>query len=186
MLANPVARVYAEALFGISEGAGTTEETLGELEGFVALVNEAPDVAEFLASPVLEPAAKVAHLKKALTGKVSDIVADFICLLTEKRRSQALPAIAQAFRSMADEKAGRTRVSVQSATGLPDSLRAEIESLLRTGLDREIVLEEEVEPALMGGAVITIGDKVYDGSVRNRLRQFRRKITRSRGYEDQG
>ena len=64
--------------------------------------------------------------------------------------------------------------------------RGPLGSVLREGLQREIAIETETEPALLGGAVVAIGDRVYDGSVRTRLHRFRRTLMRSRGYEDQG
>jgi F-type H+-transporting ATPase subunit delta len=186
MLANPVARVYAEAIFAIARERSSVDQTGIEFEDFLAILEESPDIERFLTTPVLEPALKVQHLRRALEGRVSDVVRDFLCLLVERRRTMALRSIVEAFRAMADEYAGRERVSVHTATPLPDSLRLEIESLLRDGLKKQIALEPEIEPAIMGGAVITIGDKVYDGSIRTRLAQFRKQIMRSGGYEAQG
>ena len=68
---------------------------------------------------------------------------------------------------------------------LPE-LREEIETSLREGLGRQVILTPEVEEDMLGGAVVAIGDRVYDGSLATRLGQFRRQIMRSGGYEDQG
>jgi len=186
MLADPVGRVYAEALFGIAKERGQVDETGDELQGILGLVRDEAEIAAFLETPVLEPAEKIRILKKALEGRVSDTVTDFLCLLVEKRRIDALPVIAQAYRAIADEHARRTRVELRTAAPLPGDLHAEIESVLREGLGREIAIETETEAALLGGAVVAIGDRVYDGSVRTRLHRFRRTLMRSRGYEDQG
>lgn len=186
MLADPVARVYAEALFGIAKDRSVVEETLGELEGFLEIVRDSTDIQRFLTTPVIEPAAKIGHLRPALGGRVSESVEDFLCLLVEKGRMAALGEIVDAFRDLADELANRARVSVRTATPLADPLRDEIEAILRSSLSKQIAIEAEVEPNIMGGAVITIGDKVYDGSVKNRLSQFRKQIMRSGGYEAQG
>ena len=187
MLADPVARVYAEALFGIAKERSVVEETLAqELEGFHQLVRESTDIQLFLTTPVIEPATKIGHLRPALGGRVSESVEDFLCLLVEKGRMAALGKIVAAFRDMADELANRARVSVRTATPLADPLRDEIAAVLRSSLSKEIAIEAQVQPNIMGGAVITIGDKVYDGSVKNRLSQFRKQIMRSGGYEAQG
>jgi F-type H+-transporting ATPase subunit delta len=186
MLANPVARVYAEALFAIARERSARDQTVDELAEFQTLVQESPDIKRFLTTPVLEPSVKVQLLRQAIEGRLSEVVCDFLCLLVEKRRATALPSIVEALRALADEHAGRARVSVQTATPLPDPLRFEIESLLQEGLRKQIALEPEIEPALMGGAVITIGDKVYDGSIRTRLTRFRKQIMRSGAHEAQG
>jgi F-type H+-transporting ATPase subunit delta len=186
MLAAPVARVYAEALFGIARDAGSVDETGAELEEFLALLRREPEIELFLTSPVLEKAEKVHALAEALEGRMSGTTADFLCLLVEKGRLGALGKIAEAYRALADELQGRVRVSVRSAAPIPEGLRKEMKEVLRSGLRKSVVLEEAVEPALLGGAVVTIGDTVYDGSIRSRLARFRRQMMRSRGYEDQG
>ncbi len=186
MLAHPVARVYAEALFGIAAEHSLVDDLGQELEEFLALIRGDREIELFLSSPVLDPAEKVGRLKTALAGKLNETVADFLCLLVERRRITALPIIVDAYRALADDWARRTRVSVRTAAPLPDSLREEIGSVLRQALDRDVIVETEVEPEIMGGAVVTIGDKVYDGSIRSRLNQFRKQIMRGGGYEDQG
>jgi len=186
LLASPVARVYAEALFGIAQDAGTVDEIGGELRSFVELVRADPDIERFLWTPVIEPAVKVEHLRRAMNGRASDVTVDFLCLLVEKRRTGALESIADAYRALADEHAGRARVSVVSATPLSEGVRREITEALRSQLGKQVVIDEEVEPAILGGAVVAIGDRVYDGSIRNRITAFRRQIMRSGGYEAQG
>ena len=179
MLASPVARVYAEALFGIARERSATDDVAQELEEFQALVGGEPDVAEFLGTPVIEPAVKVELLKSALAGRATDLVTDFLCLLVEKRRFGALGMVTEAFRALADEHAGRVRVSVRSATALPAALREELAAALREKLDKTIEIEAETDPELMGGAVVAVGDKVWDGSVRSRLNRFRKQLVRS-------
>lgn len=186
LLASPVARVYAEALFGIAQDAGTVDEIGGELRSFLDLARSTPEIERFLSTPVIEPAVKVEHLRRALAGRASDVIADFLCLLVEKRRTGALASIVEAYQALADEHAGRARVSVRTATPLSEGLRREITEALRAQLAKQVVIDEEVEPAILGGAVVAIGDRVYDGSIRNRINAFRRQIMRSGGYEAQG
>jgi F-type H+-transporting ATPase subunit delta len=186
MLASPVAHVYAEALFGIARDRDEVESVGAELRELTELVERTPELHRFLVTPVLEPAVKVTHLRKALEGHASAVLADFLSLLVMKRRAGALPSIAEAYQAMADEHAGRVRVWVRAAQPLSEALQRELQGVIGDLLDKEIVIDPEVEPALMGGAVVGIGDKVYDGSVRNRLNQFRKQIMRSRGYEAQG
>jgi F-type H+-transporting ATPase subunit delta len=78
MLADPVARVYAEALFDLARGRDVVEDTAVELEAFHDVVGKEPRIERFLVTPVIEPDAKVARLKAALPGRVSDLVTDFL------------------------------------------------------------------------------------------------------------
>jgi F-type H+-transporting ATPase subunit delta len=179
MLANPVGRVYAEALFGIAKDRARVDEIGEEMRGFLELFRRDHDIRAFLETPVLEPREKVRVLKKTLERAVSDTMIDFLCLLVDKRRIDALPVIEQAYRQLADEHANRTPVEVQTPMPLPADLRAEIETMLRSKLRREIAIAAETEPKLLGGAVVAIGDRVYDGSVRARIQRFRRSLKRS-------
>jgi len=181
MLADPVARPYAEALFGIARDRSIVDEVGSELADFRALVERERDIAGFLASPVIEPAVKVRHLKDALAGRASDIVADTLCLIVEKGRFDGLGNIVDVYLSMADEHAGRVRVSLTTAVPMPAPLQDDLAAALREGLRQSVELEAEVDPAVMGGAVVTIGDKVYDGSIRSRLSRFRQQISRRAG-----
>jgi F-type H+-transporting ATPase subunit delta len=87
--------------------------------------------------------------------------------------------IVEAFRALADEHAGRVRVSVRSAVGLSDPLRQELESALKDRMKCKVEIEAETDPHLMGGAVVRIGDRVWDGSLRARLNGFRKQLVRS-------
>lgn len=179
MLTHPVARVYAEALFGLARERSVVEDVALELEEFRELVKRELRIEEFLVTPVIEPGTKVAQLKGALSGRASGLVTDFLCLLVEKRRFAVFGLIVQAVRALADEHAGRVRVSVRTAVPLSDPLRSELASALKDMLDQRIEIEAETEPQLVGGAVVRIGDKVWDGSLRARLNGFRKQLVRS-------
>ena len=181
---SPVARVYTEALFQIAKSRSVVEETGRELEEIQQTFERDPRIVMFFSSPILEPKTKLEILSRSLQGTASDLVIDFLSLLLEKNRFSVLPTIVPAYREMADEYAGRVRVHVATATSLGEAMRKEIHDTLTGGLRREVILEDELEPALVGGAVVTIGDKVYDGSLATRLKEVRKQIMRSGGYED--
>jgi F-type H+-transporting ATPase subunit delta len=97
----------------------------------------------------------------------------------EKHRFAAFGRIVEAFRTLADEHAGRIRVAVRSAVDLSDAIRRDLVSVLEDRLKCSIEIEAETDPHLMGGAVVRIGDRVWDGSLRARLNGFRRQLVRS-------
>lgn len=179
MLTHPVARVYAEALFDLARERSVPEEVARELEEFRALVRREPELESFLVTPVIEPGTKIERLKRALSGRMSDLVTDFLCLIVERRRFAMFGRIVDAVRTMADEHAGRVRVSVRSAAALSDPLRRELESALEDRLKRTIEIEAQTDPQLMGGAVVRVGDRVWDGSLKARLNGFRKQLVRS-------
>lgn len=179
MLADPLGRVYAEALFSLAKDRNVVDEVGGEIGEFLELARRHPEIAAFLATPVVDPSVKVATLRKAVEGRVSALVADFVSLVVEKRRFGAFPRIVEAYRALADQHAGRMRASVHAAAPLPPALRDEIASVLSRGLGCRVELDEEVDKSLVGGAVVTVDDRIYDGSLRSRLMRFRQQLIRS-------
>ena len=178
-LADPLGRVYAEAMFSLAVDRGLVDGIAQELDDFLRVSRENPGIEDFLTTPVVESSAKVAALRKALEGRASDVLADFLCLLVEKHRFAAFPRIVEAYRGLADERAGRVRASVRTATALSPAMRDEIVAVLSSALKAEVQLDADVDPALLGGAVVTVDDRTYDGSLRSRLRRFRKQLTRS-------
>lgn len=178
-LADPLGRVYAEAMFSLAVDRNVVDDVAAELADFLRIAQENPAIGNFLTTPVVEPAAKVQALRRALEGRVSPVVADFVCLIVEKRRFAAFGRVVDAYRALADERAGRMRASVRTATALSPVLRDEIAAVLAGALGARIELEAEVDPSLLGGAVVTVDDRTYDGSLRTRLRRFRKQLTRS-------
>jgi F-type H+-transporting ATPase subunit delta len=184
MHVNPVARVYAQALLEIARERGTADPIGAELEGMAAIARTSPDVGTFFATPALSPDVKKRALAAALADHVDPLIVDFLCLLVDKRRIGELAAIASAYRQLADAAAGRVRVQAESAATLPAEQRDRLVALLDAGLQRECILETAERPELLAGLVVTVGDTVYDGSVRSRLRRLRREMMRSSGYEN--
>lgn len=176
MLADPVGRVYAEALFDLAKERNVVDDVGAELDEFGKLAAAHPEIGEFLATPVVEPGAKVEALRKALEGRVSPLLADFLCLVVEKRRFDAFSGIADAYRGMADAHAGRMRASLRTAAPVAAALRDEIAAVLSKGTGKRVTLDAAVDPALLGGAVVTMDDRVYDGSLRSRLLRFRQQL----------
>ena len=184
MHVDSVARAYSEALLQIARERGRVDDVGAEIADIASLVRDHRDVSQFLQTPALEPAAKKQVLENALRGQVDDLVLDFLCLLVDKRRIDALGEIAGAYRALADDLAGRVRVQARSAQPLPDDLRARLVVVLRERLSTECILEASEDPELLGGLVLTVGDTLYDGSVRGQLQRIARKMMRSSGYEN--
>ena len=186
MHTDPVARIYAQALLELARDRGRIDAIGADLEQVAAAVSADVELRDFIATPVLDATPKK-HAIQALAGKIDDTVIDFLCLLIDKGRIEWLAEIASAYRDLADVAAGRLRVRAASAVALPADQRQRLEETLHAALKSECIVEAVVEPELIGGLVLQIGDKVYDGSVRSQLRRVRSRMMRSSGYyEDQG
>jgi F-type H+-transporting ATPase subunit delta len=175
--ARQVARVYAEALFQAAQRGGQQEEVLHELG---ALVDDAfrqkPGLELFLASPAVGRDRKAKALRAAFEGRATPVFVHFLLVLNHHDRLGYLQAIAGAYRALHERRSNRIRVVVRSAVPLTDEERGRVWHDVRDVSGREPVLEEAVDPELLGGLVIRVGDWVYDASVRTRLESIRDRL----------
>jgi F-type H+-transporting ATPase subunit delta len=178
---HPVATVYAEALL---EAAGVNRDAIGAaLAAFVGVLDAAPDLRIFLETPALQAAAKKPVLEK-LRGQMDDILVNFLCVVVDKRRADLLGEMAAAYRDLADRAANRARAQLTAAMPVDDDQRATIARIVSQRLDREIILEATVDPRLIGGIIVQVGDRVLEASVHGWLEQLRKEMVRSSGYEN--
>jgi F-type H+-transporting ATPase subunit delta len=172
-----VASVYAEALLNAAEKHRQDGEVLQELDALVGdLFRREPQLEAFLSSRAIGRDRKAELLKQAFEGRASEVFGNFLHVLNEHDRLDALRAIAVAYRELYDKRAGRMRVLVRSAAPLQDDQRERLTHELRETFRREPVLEARVDPELLGGLVVKVGDWVYDASVRTRLDNLRKQL----------
>lgn len=167
-------KVYAEALLGASEKAGNAEAVLSEMNSLVRdVLQKLPQFDAVLKAPKVSHEEKVRLLDTAFQGKMSEVLLNFLKVLTRRGRFSALRSIARAAQELHHERTGRTDVQVRTAEPLTPELHSQIMDRLRQSLGREPVLRVEVDPELIGGVVIRIGDTVYDGSIARQLVRLR-------------
>jgi F-type H+-transporting ATPase subunit delta len=167
--AHPVARVYAESLIRLAAEQGREDEVRDELEALAGIVDADGALARFLDSPLVEDEAKRTTLEDALRGRASDLVVDTLQVMRRKGRLGLLRTVAQAYRELWTARRNRVEVGVVSAVALTDELRGLLERALAKRTGHEPVLIERVEPGLLGGLVISIGDDKIDSSVASGL-----------------
>jgi F-type H+-transporting ATPase subunit delta len=169
-----LARVYAEALLAAAEKQKAVESTGEELTAFVSEVLDKDRAAEaFLSSPAVGKKAKNAVLAAALPGRASDLVRGLLGVLAKNNRLDLIRGVAAAYRQLLDERAGRVRVKVSAAAKLSDAQRDALAETLSNILKQQPVLDVRVDPDLLGGMVVQVGDRVIDTSVRTRLQTIR-------------
>ena len=166
---------YAQAAFAIAQAEGTQDRWQEALQALRALMAE-PVVAEYMRTTRVAAAAKTAMLEEALGGQEPKAL-NLVKLLLRKRRIGVADQVAEAFEALLNAERGVALVSVTTATPLSAAGRESIIRAVRAGsAAREVRLEEHVERAILGGAIVRIGDHLVDGSVRTRLRGLRRSI----------
>jgi F-type H+-transporting ATPase subunit delta len=172
-----IARVYVESLLPVATRAGQAEDLGDELDVLVRdVLGRHANVAAFFNSPALTRRAREPILAAAMKDTASPLLRKFVGVLNQNNRLDLLPAIAAAYREALDERAGRVRVWVRSAAPLGDAEREELRRALTASLGKEPILAVRVDPELLGGLMIQVGDRVYDSTVRSRLDALRTQL----------
>jgi F-type H+-transporting ATPase subunit delta len=175
--AKRIARVYAEALLDAADKSNQTDQVLEELGSLVEDVFRAdPQFEAFLASGAISRKPKAQVIHRSFDGKASDTFRNFLLVINDHQRLDLIRGILKAARELRDERAGRLPVQVTSATPLPDDQRERLLQELRTKYQKEPVITLRVDPALLGGLVVRVGDWLYDASVRARLENIRKQL----------
>jgi F-type H+-transporting ATPase subunit delta len=181
-----VAGVYAEALLGAAAKRQQAEEVYEEFQALVGdLFRREPQLEAFLASRAVGRDRKAEVLRQAFEGRCSEVFANFLYVLNDHDRLDALRAVAAAYRDLYEVRTGRLRVQVRSAVPLPDDQQDRLRQELREAFHKEPILETRVDPDLLGGLVVRVGDWLYDASVRTRLETIRNQLIERSSYEIQ-
>jgi F-type H+-transporting ATPase subunit delta len=181
-----VAAVYADALLGAAENAGRTEPLLAELDSLVAdVLDPFPELEEILTSGVISHEEKEGILDRTLGSRASPLLLDFLKVVSRHGRLDCLRAIQRQAYERYDRMRGRVRVRVITATPLADDLARRIAENVRSLIDGEPVLEQVVDPNVIGGVIVRVGDTVYDGSIASQLEDVRRRMIQRTTHEIQ-
>ena len=171
-----VARPYAEALLEIARERGLLDifrEDLGFISEYFRSDSE---LYAFLESPRIERAVKRGVLRKAFEGSLNRLIVCFLELLVEKSRQFYLQEIIEAYVELYDEETGRVGVQLMTARPMDPRKARALGDRLSGILNREVHLDTEVYPGLLGGIVLHVGDTVVDGSIKRKLDELSKKM----------
>jgi F-type H+-transporting ATPase subunit delta len=172
-----VADVYAQALLSAAEKAGQTAAAVAEFDALMSEVLDAnPRFQAVLSSKLISPEKTSAILNRVLGGRISPLFMNFMQVLSRHGRLDCLRAIHLQTHVLNDILQNRIRVQFITAEPLAPELEAKIRISLRAKLGGEPLLETIVDPHLIGGAVLRLGDTVYDGSIANQLNTLRQEM----------
>jgi F-type H+-transporting ATPase subunit delta len=179
-MATAVANRYARALADVvlNPGAGLdSADALAQLRDFAAALKESAELRNVLLSPAVSIRRKhavVSRLAEPLA--LHRVIRNFLFVSVDHGRVASIDEIAAGLEAILDERLGRARAEVRSATILNQSDRDTVSAELARKTGKEVVCEFEVDPALLGGISVRIGSTVYDGSVRGQLEALRRRL----------
>ncbi len=176
MIGSPLGRIYGGALFELAREKGILPKVTEELDSFVASYGAEPQLQHFLGSPNVLLESKLSLLEKTVGAKASPVLAHFLAVLVKKGRIDALREIHVAFRALVDESHGIVRGRAKVAVPLEDGLVKRVEEILSKQLDRKVGLEVVTDPAILGGLVVQVEDRLIDASVRTQLDRLRDRL----------
>jgi len=176
---DAIARRWALAVFEIGKETGAIARLEADLSAFAETYAGNAELATLLDDPLVPEAAREAVIVEVASRMgLSDAARSTLRLLARKRRFAALPDIARQLARLADDAGGVVRAEVQSAGPLSDDYLAKLRAELERATGKKVVVTHRRDPALIGGVVTRIGDRVIDGSVRARLTGFRESLLR--------
>lgn len=177
-----IARRYAKALLLIGKEDGKTETYREELAGFSELIQREKTLERAINNPLYAAAGRRKVLETIVDKlALSAIMKSFLTLLFEKGRFVYLSSINDFYQKFADDLKGVARASLVSATQLSSGTVEKIRKTLSERTNKEIILEVEQDPSLIGGIVTRIGDLVLDGSIKTQLLNMRESLKKGEG-----
>jgi len=178
------ARVYADAF--LQAAGGRPDELLEEFTSFQDdVLATQPEFGRLLMGRSLSRDEKVRLVDKVIAPQASDLFANFLRVLARHDRLDLLPSILHEVHVKHERAAGRRRVTVTSAVPLNEETLGRLRERMRAALSFDPVIIPKVDPKVLGGLVIQVGDTVYDTSLRARLNQLRSRLRQRSLYEIQ-
>jgi F-type H+-transporting ATPase subunit delta len=181
-----IADVYAEAFLGVGQDAGRVEELMEELDSIISeVLNVFPEFEGVLGSALIPHEEKLALVDRVYAGRVSNDMLNFLRVLSRHGRMDCLRAIHRQAHRQLQRLQGRVPVQVVSAVPLDDRLLGLLGEQLRKIIGGEPVFDQVVDPDIIGGMVVRVGDTVYDASVTAQLKQLRQQMIDRSAHEIQ-
>jgi len=179
LIGNIVARRYAKALYalGVKDKAA---DTLGkDLAGLAGALDTSPELGKLFSNPSFNAQEKKGVVKE-VAGRLgmSPLTTNFLSLLADKGRLDAVAEINAVFAELLDEAHGVVRGHMITAVKLPEKRQKDIKSSLEKRLGKKLVLDYGVDKNILGGVILKVGDKVLDGSLRAQLQTLKDQIKR--------
>lgn len=171
-----IARVWAQALLELS----TVRKCLGPcrkgIDVVLAAMSDEPTLVDFLASPRIPADTKKTIFAKAFKGEIDPVYFDFLGLLVDRGRGPFFKPILERFRDLYNEATGRARARVWTAVPLTAQVEKKVTRELEKLFGKTIDLDSHVDPAVLGGLVVQVGDTRIDGSLQRELKEIRARL----------
>ena len=184
MTDRKLANRYAEALFGAARDAGEVDRVGEQLTDLERTIVSSPELHGLLSHPEFAVERKMAVVRQVFDDSLLATVLSFLRLLLKGQRLALLSAIAEQYQDLINRWRGIVPGEVRTVIPLTEEQRARLEAALNRLVSGRLVLENRIDPEILGGVVVRLSDRVIDGTVRHRLARLRATLAHAEGFSD--
>ncbi|MDH7576649.1 MAG: F0F1 ATP synthase subunit delta [Bacillota bacterium] len=177
MIQHAIARRYADALFHVAQEHGKLDEVAADLQLLLGFLTQEPDLKELLGHQRISIRRKKEIVRNLWQSRISRLVLGFLELLVDKRRERYLEDIVDVYLNLLRATRNIAVADVKTAYPLDPEMQVKLKRVLETVTRKNIELKISVEPDLIGGLVVKVGDRIFDGSVTKRLELLGARLT---------
>jgi F-type H+-transporting ATPase subunit delta len=174
-----VAKRYAKALFEVAKEKHLISKIEEDLKSVGSAMKDNADLQKFLTHPSISASVKKDLLKQIFEGKVSEPVWNTLQVLIDKGRLNVISALVSDYVKIANEAQGQSEATVFTAFALSDAQLADIAAYFKKITGKTLRLETVIQPKLLGGIQVRIGDRLYDGSLSGKLERLAKSLNQT-------
>lgn len=167
-----VASRYAKSLLDLAQDQGQLDAVKKDLENVISVLKSNSELLAILKNPIIKGDKQRTILAAIFEGKINPIILSFFYILVNKGRAAILLDIAQEFVREYNEAKGIVKASVTSATALSEANLADLQKIITEEIKAEVVLKNIVDPSLIGGFMVRVGDRQIDASIAGKLNKL--------------
>ena len=176
MLHTRTSRRYAKVLFHLARETGGVDGIRRDLIGLRDLMRQSPDLSAFLTNYLVPAERRLEALSSLFEGRLIDLTYRFLMVLEEQKRLKQLAPITDFFNELYDQERGVLKARITSARPLTNEQLAVLRRKLEGRFKKQVAVEPKVNPALLGGFTVQVGDVIYNSSTERQLQVFKQKL----------
>lgn len=175
MVSTRAALRYAKAILSLAADKGVADKVMADMALIDNTIAENKELQVLLKSPVIKSEIKINILKDVFTD-ISEVTKGLFSILEENRRIELLQAITEKFKALYLAKKGEETAVVTTAVALTKEMEAKVLAKVTALTNQKVTLENKIDPAIMGGFILRVGDKQFDASVASKFRKLEREF----------
>ena len=175
-MAKLVSKTYSHALFEVAIESNLLERVSDDFEFVVKSLEEYPSFYEIIISPKIQSEEKKQIMDDTFGGKISSEVLNFIKILIDKKREGYIKEIFSEFKKISNDHNGLVVAKVESVISLEEDVIKKLEAKLNTLTGKTVTVKNVINPEIVGGLIVNVGDKIIDGSVRKKLENLKNDL----------